>query len=102
MLNNKNATINLENALLKVSGGDNAGKLTLGTGNTINMNLSSSIVAGSIVGDGKIVIDVTGFDGTKTQLIKADLSGFTGTIEIVGGLANCERIDNGLSLRMKL
>ncbi len=82
--NNKNAVINLDNALLKVSGGDSTGTFTLGTSNVINMNLSSLVQAGEIVGGGKIVIDATGIT-ESVQVIKANMANFKGTIEVIGG-----------------
>ena len=54
---------------------------------TITIDLSSSIVADKITGAGKIIIDATGFNTDFVQLITADMSGFTGTIEVVGATA---------------
>ena len=63
---------------------------------TIEMDLSSTITAPSITGTGKIVIDATNFNGS-VKLIKADMSGFTGTIEVIGAVYSVD--ENGLTIR---
>ena len=47
------------------------------------MDIDSVINTKKITGSGKIVIDATGFDLEPTMVIKADMSEFTGTIEVV-------------------
>ena len=49
---------------------------------TIKLDANSCLTAPSIVGNGKIIIDLAGFTGTKT-IINANMEGFTGTIEII-------------------
>ena len=49
---------------------------------TIKLDANSCLTAPSIVGNGKIIIDLAGFTGTKT-IINANMTGFTGTIEII-------------------
>ena len=51
---------------------------------TIVMDLNSSITAPAIKGAGKIVIDATGFNGAAAKLVAADLSEFTGEVEVIG------------------
>ena len=79
----------------------NANTITLKYADSvINLDLSSSITANKIEGIGKIVIDVSGFNGTATQVIKADMSKFTGTVELVNGdgKQSYEITDSGLSI----
>ena len=66
---------------------------------TLKLDLSSSLTANKIVGQGKIIIDVSGFNGKSTQVITADMSGFTGEIELVNGKAAYEKTDSGLVIK---
>lgn len=72
----------------------NAGKITLvNTDITYNaaftnvgeikLDINSSVTAPSLLGNGSIVIDATGLSGS-VQVINADMSGFTGTITVIG------------------
>ena len=57
--------------------------LVLKDDSIIEMDLTSVLEAPSISGNGKIIIDATGFTGADVTAIKADMSGFTGTIELI-------------------
>ena len=105
-MNGKNATVNADNTLLKVSGGDAAGSmtiastgntinltngselavanLTIGAGNTVKLDATSKITATKITGAGTIVIDATGMTAGVVTAINADASGFTGDITVTG------------------
>ena len=83
-VNGSNTTINVNNSLLKVTGGDFVGALTLATSNVINIDINSQVVAGAISGAGTINIDADGFNGEAVTVIKADMSGFTGEINVAG------------------
>lgn len=50
---------------------------------TLTLDATSSLTAPSITGIGKIVIDATNYVA-DTQIINADMSGFTGTVEVTG------------------
>ncbi len=63
---------------------------------TIELDINSSLTAPSIIGNGKIVIDVTGLGFEPVTVIGADMSGFTGTVEIKGGNAKITMDKNGL------
>ena len=59
-------------------------KLALSYADTeLTIDTSSLITATEIVGSGKIVIDASEFEGEAVTLIKADMSGFTGEIEVI-------------------
>ena len=79
-----NTTINVNNSLLKVSGGDAAGSLTLAASNVINLDINSQIVTGSISGAGTINVNAEGVAAPVT-IIKTNMSGFTGAINVEGG-----------------
>ena len=83
-VNGSNTTINVNNSLLKVTGGDFVGALTLATSNVINIDINSQVVAGAISGAGTINIDADEFNGEAVTVIKADMSGFTGEINVAG------------------
>ncbi|MDO5477890.1 MAG: hypothetical protein Q4G23_01865, partial [Clostridia bacterium] len=51
---------------------------------TLNTDTESFIKTKKITGAGKIVIDASAFDGIDTEVISADMTGFTGTIEMTG------------------
>lgn len=90
---NYNAGIlNLVNSILTYSA-------PLRNNGTIKLDINSVLTAPSIVGNGKFVIDVSGFNGTATQVINADMSGFTGEIELVNGRALHEVTVDGVSIK---
>ncbi len=66
---------------------------------TIKLDANSCLTAPSIVGTGKLIIDATGLTADKI-VIKADLSGFIGTIEVIGA-ATYEITDDGLVVTAK-
>ena len=68
-LNGSNVTVNLNNSLLAVSGGDAAGYLTIGAGNVVNVGAGSEIKAGTINGAGKIVIDAADMTAGEVTII---------------------------------
>ena len=100
-----NGTFNVDNSLLKVSGGDYAGNLTvtssgniinltngskldvanisLGEDNEIKLGAGCSINATTISGGGTITIDATGMNAGNVATITGDASGFTGNIEVI-------------------
>lgn len=49
----------------------------------ITLDLTSLITASAITGTGKFIIDANAFDKDSITVVKADMSGFTGTIEII-------------------
>ena len=61
------------------------GTLTLGTG--------SSLIAPSITGTGKIIIDAAGMTAGKVEAITANASGFTGTLEVINNVKLTAKID---------
>ena len=91
-----NTTINVNNSLLKVSGGDAVGALTLASGNVINIDINSQVVAGNISGAGTINVDAEGLT-EDVLVVKGNLSGFTGTINVEG--ANYEITAEGLVVK---
>ena len=112
-----NGIFNVDNSLVKVSGGDAAGSmtisnsgnvinligdselavatLTLGEGNTINLGAGSKITSSKISGAGKIVIDATGMTVGVLANINADVTGFTGTLEVINNPTLTAKIVNG-------
>lgn len=66
---------------------------------TIKLDVNSCLTAPSIVGTGKIIIDATGLTADKI-VINADMSGFTGTIEVIGA-ASHEITDDGVVVAVK-
>ena len=117
-VNGSNGTFNVENSVMKVSGGDGAGKLDIassgnefnltngsrllvanliiGAENTVNIDSTSTIESTTITGAGSIVIDAANMtDGV--QVITADMSGFTGTISVINNDAASAKItDTGV------
>ncbi len=104
-VNGSNGTINVDNSVLKVSGGDGAGSLTIAnTGNAINLTNGSklqvanltvsennsltlgagcSIEATTISGAGEIIIDAADMTAGNIATISGNASGFTGTIQVI-------------------
>ena len=68
---------------------------------TITLDINSCLTAPKIIGNGTFVIDVTGLTEAKT-VISADMSEFTGEIELVNGNAKCEIVENGVVVSMLL
>ena len=64
----------------------------------IKTDLASVITTNKITGSGKIYIDATAFDGTEVQVINANMSGFTGTVEVTGD-ATYEIVANGIIVK---
>ena len=60
---------------------------------TVKLDTTSKIIAPKMSGAGKIVVDATGFDGNDVTVIAGDLSGFTGTIELV----NCDTAEYAIT-----
>ena len=92
-------------AYVKINSANEVGRLTVSTGTslnvydskvdsyqwienngTINVDVNSLITTGKITGSGKIVIDAADYNDSIGQVIDADLSEFTGEIEVI----NCE------------
>lgn len=100
-----NGTINVDNSVLAVSGGDalgtltmssagnainltngsklQVGNLTIGENNSVSLGAGCSIEAATINGTGKIVIDAANMTAGTTATISGNASGFTGTIEVI-------------------
>lgn len=68
---------------------------------TLTLDATSSLTAPSITGTGKIVIDTTGMT-VQDRPIVGNLSGFTGTIEVVGNTDVLASIDAVGNLVLKL
>lgn len=51
---------------------------------SLTIDMTSTLAAPSISGAGKIIIDTTGMTAGEVTVITGDLSGFTGTVEVVG------------------
>ncbi len=66
---------------------DNAG--------TINIDVNSMITTKKITGTGKIVIDAAKFDGNDVPVIDADMSGITGSIEVINNSGAEYKIEDG-------
>ena len=81
-LNGSNVTVNLDNSLLAVSGGDAAGNLTIGAGNVVNVGADSEIKTGTINGAGKIVIDAAGMTAGEVTIITGTVAD-TLTVEVI-------------------
>lgn len=92
-------------AYVKINSANEVGRLTVSAGTSlnvydskvdsyqwienngiINVDVNSLITTGKITGSGKIVIDAADYNDSIGQVIDADLSGFTGEIEVI----NCE------------
>ncbi|MBO5378695.1 MAG: right-handed parallel beta-helix repeat-containing protein [Clostridia bacterium] len=69
---------------------------------TLNVNVNSLITTKAITGSGKIVVDVADLGTEAVTVIKADLSGFTGTIEVINGNATVEKTADGLVVEKTL
>ena len=72
--------------------------INVASGAQIKTDIASVITTNKITGVGKIYIDATAFDGTEVQVIKANMSGFTGTVE-VNGDATYEIVANGIIVK---
>ena len=73
-------------------------KLTLSYEDSVlTIDTISSLTANEIVGAGTIEIDVTNYDGYSdlSNVINADLTGFSGAVEVVGGDSATVEIVNG-------
>ena len=96
-------------AYVKVNSANEVGRLTINAGATLTVENSkldsyqwievagilkvdanSLVTTGKITGAGKIVIDVANIGKNPVTVINADMSAFTGTIEIVNGDAEYE------------
>ena len=100
--NQGSANLVLNNSKMTVTGNE---LNVQATGNsTVTMDASSRIVTASkFLGAGTIKVDATNFTGPATTLIKANMSAFTGTIEVVGNpLATYETTADGLVLDVAL
>ena len=76
----------------------NTSKLTLSyADSSLAIDTTSSLTASKIEGKGTIEIDVSKYDGYSdlSNIINADLSGFTGEVEVVGGESATAEIVNG-------
>ena len=96
------ANLVLDNSTLTVTVNEHK---MMATGNSsVTMTHDSSIVAaGGFESTGTITVDATGFTGPAKTIVKADMSDFTGTIEVTGNpLATCEKTANGLVLDVAL
>ena len=103
-VNGSNGEFNLDNSILKVSGGDGAGsltvastgntfkvsngselnvaKLTLGNGNKIVVDGTSSVKVTTLSGAGEIEIDAANLTAGATPIV-GNASGFTGSISVI-------------------
>ena len=75
--------------------------IVMGDNGCLSTDLTSQIIAKVLEGGGVICIDVSAFDGNTVQVIKADMSKFTGIIELennIGG-ATCEITADGLIIK---
>ena len=90
-ISDANKTVNINKSLVTVSA-DNY-EFTLGAGNVINIDLESQIVAKTFKGAGTINVDTEGIT-ENVLLIKGNLSGFTGEINV--GVADYKITNEGL------
>lgn len=121
-VNGSNGIFNVNNSVLKVSGGDfngdltvtstgnkinltngselKAGVLTLGEGNQLKLDATSKVTAKTVTGAGTLVIDATGMKAGDTyENIAADLSGYTGAIQVENNNLNAEIVDGKIVLK---
>ena len=107
------STATFTNSVMLVTGNgtdwnnENAGQMTLVNSDivfqsgaftnngTLTLDATSSLTAPSITGAGKIVIDTTGMTAGEVTLLAGDLSGFTGTVEVVGDESLYAYVENG-------
>lgn len=69
---------------------------------TLNTDVNSIITTKTINGAGVITIDAADFAGETVQVINADMSGFTGTVEIINNTkAQYEITDTGIVVSAK-
>ncbi len=70
---------------------------------TMTVDSESEITTGKLTGKGKLTIDATNFASSTKTLIKANMSDFTGTIEVVGNdLVSCEKTSEGIVIKASL
>jgi hypothetical protein len=85
------------NATVAITNYEFSGDLTVN--GVLNIDLSSNVTTMRILGSGKIIIDAMEFTGTRTAVLK-NMSGFTGTIEIVNSNnATYEIVDGTLYVK---
>jgi len=72
--------------------------IPMGDGAVIELDTKRLVSAKVITGAGKIVVDATGFAGEDVEVINADMSGFTGTIEVIGD-ATYEIVDSKVVIK---
>ena len=70
---------------------------------TLQLDLKSLVSTKKITGAGKIIVDVSGFNGEAIQLITADMTGFTGTVELINSnnYVDYELSSTGLTIEKK-
>ena len=61
----------------------------------VTTDVTSTFTAKKITGSGKIVIDATDFNGEDVVIINADMSGFTGEVEVANNSNADYKIENG-------
>ncbi len=113
-VNGSNGTFNVDNSLLKVSGGDYDGtltvsstgnkfnltngakievsELTLGAGNELNIDATSVVEVDTLKGAGIVAIDAANLEPGATPII-GDVSGFTGNFTILNNDSLCATLD---------
>ena len=120
IVNWENSNLVLQNgAYVKVNSADEVGRLTVnGTMDvtnskldsyqwidvkgTMKLNVGSIITTNEVKGAGKIIVDATDITSTTT-VIRANMSGFTGTVEVVGNdLVSYSVTNEGLVLEYGL
>ena len=85
------------NATVAITNYEFSGDLTVN--GVLNIDLSNNVTTMRILGSGKIIIDAMEFTGTRTAVLK-NMSGFTGTIEIVNSNnATYEIVDGTLYVK---
>lgn len=73
--------------------------ISIAGGASMNLDAASLVTTQKITGAGTITIDATGFTGPAKTIVKADMSGFTGTINVTGNpLAKYAVTSEGLVL----
>jgi hypothetical protein len=80
------------NATVVITNYEFSGDLTVN--GVLNIDLGNNVTTMRVLGSGKIVIDATNFTGTRTAVLK-NMSGFTGTIQIVNGNGSTYEIVGG-------
>ena len=72
--------------------------IDVNAGGSIKMDVDSVVTTKELKGSGTIYIDATDFDGEEVMVINANMSGFTGTVE-VNGDATYEIVANGIIVK---